>query len=112
MKRYQTLMIIILITEVVYMLFLQSGSQILVHYFADNFANTVSTIYIVTIVLNIILWLPAAIWIYNDANEQPVLPLVWGLVVLILGFKGVILYIAFLILFSLKDKEIKSGNIG
>ena len=103
MKKYQTLVIIILITETVNMLFLQSGSRILVHYFADHFANTLTTIYIVTFILNIVLWLPAAIWIYSDAEGRSILPVIWALVVLMLGFKGIILYIVFLILFNLKD---------
>jgi len=105
MKRYQTLAIIVLITEAISMLFIRSGSQMLVYFFADHFPNKVSTIFMITAVLNLIIWLPAAIWVYTDAKEKPLIPLVWALMVLILGFKGVIFYLAFLLLFYLMDKS-------
>ena len=111
MKKYQTLVVIILVTEVVQMMFLQPGSSILVHFFSDHLSNTFQTLVIVTSVLNLIIWLPAAIWIHDDAKNQPIHPIIWALAVLFLGFKGVIFYIAFLILFNLQGKVKISENI-
>ena len=111
MKKYQSLVVIILVTEVVRMLLLRSDSTLLVHYLSDHFSNTFQTLVMVTSVLNLILWLPAAIWIYNDAKNQPVLPIIWALAVLLLGFKGVILYLVFLIIFDKTDKTKTDENI-
>ena len=107
MKKYQTLVLLLLICGALRAL-MEFIPPMVVAYLAKNKIITQPLNYLtigtIGIILGLIIWAPVAIWVHKDAKENLFASWLWLLFILFFGFQGVIFYVLLRILVG-KEKQ-------
>ncbi|MFA5271239.1 MAG: hypothetical protein WC412_02730 [Candidatus Omnitrophota bacterium] len=105
MKKYKSLILLLLACGILRSI-MEIAPPLVVAYLTKNKIITQPlnflTISSLGIILGLVIWLPAAIWIYKDEKNNLFLGLIWLFFFLFFGFPGVIFYV---LLRLLTDKE-------
>lgn len=116
MKNYKTLIILLVIFGGLhYIVGELTLNHKLISYFIE-LANSKESIQVsavnisyllanLKIALQLILWLPIAIWALIDSKKCLFLPFLWCLLVIFLGFKGLIIYLLVKVLHKIETTK-------